>query len=79
MPAATLATQHSDLVQCVMSASLDGAPAVRFGLTHFDAVDTSGQPKLEDDEELAGSYSDISLKLGDDTDVGAGTLYITTT
>lgn len=62
-----------------MSTTLDGATIERFGLTLFDAVDTSGQPDLEADEQLAGTYADVNLKLGDETDAGAGTLYITTT
>ena len=62
-----------------MSASLDGAAIERFGLTRFDAIDTSGQPDLDDDEEVAGTYTDVNLKLGDEMDAGAGTLYITTT
>ena len=54
----------------------DAMPTARFGLVGFDAIDTSGRPQLDDEEQLAGDYPGIKLTLGDDMDVGQGHLYI---
>lgn len=59
-----------------MAAVPDPIPTARFGLVDFDAIDTSGRPQLDDEEQLAGDYPDISLTLGDDMEVGQGHLYI---
>ena len=59
-----------------MAAVADPIPTARFGLVDFDAIDTSGRPQLDDEEQLAGDYLDIRLTLGDDIEVGQGHLYI---
>ena len=59
-----------------MAAVQDAMPTARFGLVDFDAIDTSGRPELDDEEQLAGDYPGIKLTLGDDMEVGQGHLYI---
>ena len=51
-----------------------------YGMDHFTAVTASGQPELDqDDEELADSFANVALAVGEDSrDQGAGTLHITT-
>lgn len=51
-------------------------PTAKFGLVDFDAIDTSGRPQLDDEEQLAGDYPDITLTLGDGMEVGQGHLFI---
>lgn len=55
------------------------ASADRFGLSCFDAVDTSGQPALDAEEDLAGTFPQVGLRLGDQAATAAGTLHITST
>ena len=59
-----------------MAAAPNAVPTARFGLLDFDAVDTSGRPQLDNEEQLAGDYPDIRLIVGDDGEVGQGHLYI---
>ena len=59
-----------------MAAAPGAMPFTRFGLGHFDAIDSSGSPQLENEEELANDYADVKLVLGDDIEVGQGHLYI---
>lgn len=59
-----------------MAALQDAMPTARFGLVDFDAIDTSGRPELDDEEQLAGDYPGIKLTLGDGIEVGQGHLYI---
>ena len=51
----------------------------RSGLSDFNAVDSSGQPELEDEEVLAGDYPAVRLWLRDGHSVEAGHLFITST
>lgn len=59
-----------------MASLTDELPGVRFGLTEFNAVDTSSRPQLEDGEDLAGDYAHVGLQLGDDDRSEVGHLYI---
>lgn len=59
-----------------MAAVPEAMPIARFGLVDFDAIDTSGRPQFDDEEELADDYSGIKLSLGDEVDLGQGHLYI---
>ena len=51
----------------------------RFGLCDFNAVDSSGQPELEGEEELAGDYAAVKMAFGDGNLAETGHLYITST
>ncbi|KAL3134055.1 hypothetical protein ABBQ32_008484 [Trebouxia sp. C0010 RCD-2024] len=59
-----------------MAATPIAVPTARFGLLDFDAIDTSGRPQLDNEEQLAGDYPGIRLLVGDDGEVGQGHLYI---
>lgn len=59
-----------------MAAVPDAMPTARFGLIDFDAIDTSGRPQLDDEEELAGDYPGVKLSLGEEAELGQGHLYI---
>lgn len=63
----------------VMADASHAASADRFGLSCFDAVDTSGQPGLDAEEDLAGTFPQVGLRLGDQAATAAGTLHITST
>lgn len=62
-----------------MAAVEDAAHPRRFGLSCFDAVDTAGRPTLDDEEDLAGTFPEIGLQLGDSSGAESGTLHITST
>ena len=49
--------------------------AERFGLTSNVEREADGRPVLEDDEELSGTFPDISLLLGSSSQ-GVGTLFV---
>ena len=51
--------------------------AERFGLQSGIARETDGKPQLQTDEELAGTFTNTTLLLGDNNE-GAGTLYLST-
>jgi len=51
--------------------------AERYGLQSEIARETDGKPQLQADEELAGTFADTNLLLGD-SDQGAGTLFLST-
>ena len=59
-----------------MATAPNVVPTARFGLLDFDAIDTSGRPQLDKEEQLAGDYPDIRLVVGDEGEVGQGHLYI---
>lgn len=62
-----------------MAAAENAIPAQRFGLSEFNAIDTAGQPTLDDEEDMASSYPDVGLRLGDTATSTSGTLHITST
>lgn len=62
-----------------MAAAADELSGLKFGLSHFSAVDTSGRPQLEEGENLAGDYPAVALVLGERDDAGQGHLYISST
>lgn len=62
-----------------MDAITDGASADRYGLSRFGAVDTTGQPTLDPEEDVAAIFPDVGLRLGDNAATSAGTLHITST
>ena len=51
--------------------------AERFGMQTSVERETDGKPLLEEDEELAGTFEDTTLLLGDSAQ-GSGTLYLST-
>lgn len=51
--------------------------AERFGLQTGIPREADGKPQLQEDEELAGTYADTNLLLGD-SDQGVGTLFLST-
>lgn len=59
-----------------MAVAPNAVPTARFGLLDFDAIDTSGRPQLDNEEQLAGEYPGIRLVVGDDGEVGQGHLFI---
>ena len=61
-----------------MAATADELSGLKFGLSEFVAVDTSGRPQVEEGEELAGDYPHVALTLGEQ-DGGAGHLFISST
>ena len=69
---------HEDSLSATvdMAAAPDAMPTARFGLVDFDAIDTSGRPQLDAEEELANDYPGIKLSLGDEVELGQGHLYI---
>ena len=62
-----------------MAALENAASPGRFGLSCFDAIDTTGRPTLDDEEEMAGTFPDVNLRLGDNPGAESGTLHITST
>ena len=59
-----------------MAAGFDAGSTARFGLNDFHSMDASGRPILDDDEELAGDYSHVTLALGEHAQAASGHLYI---
>lgn len=51
--------------------------AERFGMQTDISREPDGKPQLQDDEELAGTFADTNLLLGD-SDQGVGTLFLST-
>ena len=62
-----------------MAAAADDLSGLKFGLSQFSATDTSGHPRFDDGENLAGDYPAVALLLGERHDVGQGHLYISST
>ena len=62
-----------------MAATADELSGLKFGLSDFTAVDTSGRPQVEEGEELAGDYSHVALALGEQSGASDGHLFISST